>query len=238
MSFLSADAETPGSGTDKTRKIKSYVLRGGRFTNAQRRSYNLLSEKFIISYESKTLDLTGVFRNINPVIAEIGFGMGAATALIAGENPGKNYIGLEIHKPGIGRLLWEIERRSLSNIRIIEHDAAEVFQDMIPENSLEGIHIFFPDPWPKKRHHKRRLIQRPFTDCLASRLKPGGYFYMVSDWLDYAVWALSVLTSTPGMVNEHENFAPPQSWRPMTSFERKGLDKKHEIKELFFRRSL
>jgi tRNA (guanine-N7-)-methyltransferase len=163
--------------------------------------------------------------------------MGAATALIAGENPRKNYIGLEIHKPGIGRLLWEIEHRSLSNVRIIEHAAAEVFQNMIPENSLVGIHVFFPDPWPKKRHHKRRLIQRPFTDCLASKLKPGGYFYMVSDWIDYAKWALSVLTSTQGMVNEHEGFAPPQSWRPMTSFEKKGLDKKHEIKELFFRRS-
>jgi tRNA (guanine-N7-)-methyltransferase len=237
MSLLSADAEAPESPPDKTRKIKSYVLRGGRFTNAQQRSYNLLSKKFIISYESKTLDFTGVFNNNNPVIAEIGFGMGAATALIAGENPRKNYIGLEIHKPGIGRLLWEIEHRSLSNVRIIEHDAAEVFQNMIPENSLEGIHVFFPDPWPKKRHHKRRLIQRPFTDCLASKLKPGGYFYMVSDWLDYAQWALSVLTSTPGMVNEHEYFAPPKSWRPMKKKKKKGLDKKHEIKELFFRRS-
>jgi len=192
----------------------------------------------LIPYEPKTLDFAGIFGNNNPVIVEIGFGMGRATAVIAGENPDKNYIGLEIHKPGIGRLLWEIEQRPLSNVRIIEHDATEVFQNTIPSNSLEGVHIFFPDPWPKKRHHKRRLIQQPFTDYIRSKLKPGGYIYMVSDWSDYADWALSVLTNTEGMVNVYNGFAEPQSWRPQTSFEKKGLDKKHEIKELFFRRGL
>jgi len=220
------------------RKIKSYVLRGGRLTVAQRRSYNSLSGKLIIPYESKILDFTGIFGNSNPVIVEIGFGMGKATAVIAAENPQKNYIGLEIHKPGIGRLLWEIEQRPLANVRIIEHDAADVFRDMIPENSLEGVHIFFPDPWPKKRHHKRRLVQLPFTDCIASKLKPGGYIYMVSDWQEYAERALYVLTNTKDMVNTYGGFADPQSWRPLTSFEKKGLDKKHEIKELFFRRDL
>jgi len=205
-------------------------------TAAQRRSYDSLSGKFLIPYENKVLDFAGIFGNGNPVVVEIGFGMGRATAVIAGENPQTNYVGLEIHKPGIGRLLWEIEQRPLSNVRIIERDATEVFRDMIPENSLDGVHIFFPDPWPKKRHHKRRLVQKPFTDCIASRLKPGGYVYMVSDWLDYANWALSVLTSTEGMVNECDGFAGPRAWRPQTSFEKKGLDKKHEIKELFFRR--
>ena len=240
---LSADDEP--AGTENTaprkhglRKIRSFVLRGGRLTNAQKRSYDTLSEKFIIPCQDKTLDFARVFGNGNPVIAEIGFGMGKATSLIAGKNPDKNYIGLEIHKPGIGRLLWEIEQGLLSNVKIIEHDAVEVFAKMIPENSLDGVHIFFPDPWPKKRHHKRRLIQRPFTDCIASRLKPGGYVYMVSDWPDYAHWALSVLTSTEGLVNEYEGFSEPQPWRPQTSFEKKGLDKKHEIKELFFRRGL
>ncbi len=256
MSLLSADVEAPesnpvpasesegvasqkhGSPPESLRKIRSFVLRGGRLTSAQKRSYDTLSQKFIIPYEAKTLDFTCVFGNGNSVIAEIGFGMGKATAVIAGENPDKNYIGLEIHKPGIGRLLWEIEQRFLSNVRIIEHDAAEVFRNTIPENSLGGVHIFFPDPWPKKRHHKRRLIQRPFTDCIASRLQPGAYIYMVSDWLDYANWALSVFTNTKGLVNEYDGFSPPQSWRPLTSFEKKGLDKKHEIKELFFRRGL
>ncbi|MDR2923135.1 MAG: tRNA (guanosine(46)-N7)-methyltransferase TrmB [Treponema sp.] len=249
MSLLSADVKPPESAATATadaatadaarepfRKIKSFVLRGGRSTAAQKRSYNSLSGKFIIPYDAKTADFAGVFGNGNPVIVEIGFGMGAATAVIAGENPQKNYIGIEIHKPGIGRLLWEIERRPLLNVRIIEHDAADVFENMIPANSLEGVHVFFPDPWPKKRHHKRRLIQGPFTDCIASKLKPGGYIYMATDWLDYADWALSVLTNTGGMVNEYDGFAPPQSWRPLTSFEKKGLDKKHEIKELFFRR--
>ena len=234
---LSAEAESTAS-RKQGRKIKSYVLRGGRLTAAQKRSYESLSERFIIPYECKELDFAGIFGNNNPVIVEIGFGMGRATAVIAHENPEKNYIGLEIHKPGIGRLLWEIEQRPLLNIRIIEHDAAEVFQNMIPADSLGGVHIFFPDPWPKKRHHKRRLIQRPFTDCMALKLQRGAYIYMVSDWLDYANWALSVLTSTESVVNEYEGYAPTQSWRPLTSFEKKGLDKKHEIKELFFRRSL
>ena len=233
-----AASRKQGSPQVPLRKIRSFVLRGGRLTNAQRRSYDALSEKFIIPYEEKLLDFAGIFGNGNPVIAEIGFGMGGATAVIAGENPDKNYIGLEIHKPGIGRLLWEIERLSLSNIRIIKHDATEVFEKMIPVNSLGGAHIFFPDPWPKKRHHKRRLVQRPFTDCIASRIQPGGYIYMVSDWLDYANWALSVLTDTEGLVNEYDGFSAPQAWRPMTAFEKKGLDKKHEIKELFFRRGL
>jgi len=236
MSLQSADGEPAVSAGDSLRKIRSFVLRGGRLTVAQKRSYNSLSGKFLLPYENKTLDFAGIFGNDNPVIVEIGFGMGRATALIAGENPQKNYIGLEIHKPGIGRLLWEIEQRPLSNVRIIEHDATEVFQNMIPANSLDGVHIFFPDPWPKKRHHKRRLIQRHFTDRVSSRLKPGGYIYMVSDWLDYAHWALAVLTDTEGLVNEYGGFSLPQSWRPLTSFEKKGLDKKHEIKELFFRR--
>ena len=246
MSPLSEDVEPAASTSEaetqasqkRGRRVKSYVLRGGRLTAAQRRSYDSLSGKFIIPYELKILDFAGIFGNNNPVVVEIGFGMGRATAAIAGENPDINYIGLEIHKPGIGRLLWEIEQRPLSNVRIIEYDATEIFQNMIPANSLGGVHIFFPDPWPKKRHHKRRLIQRPFTDCIASKLRSQGYIYMVSDWLDYANWALSVLTSTEGMVNVYENFALPQSWRPLTSFEKKGLDKKHEIKELFFRRSL
>jgi len=233
---LSADVDSPVEPVEPLRKIRSFVLRAGRLTSAQRRSYDALSGKFIIRCEDKILDFARIFGNGNPVIVEIGFGMGKATAVIAGENQDKNYIGLEIHKPGIGRLLWEIEHRSLSNVRIIENDATEVFRNMIPINSLDGVHIFFPDPWPKKRHHKRRLIQRPFSDCIASRLKPGGYIYMVSDWLDYANWALSVLTNTEGLVNEYDGFSAPQSWRPMTSFEKKGIDKKHEIKELFFKR--
>ena len=216
--------------------IKSYVMRGGRGTSAQQRSYDSLSGRFIIPFENTVMNYVNIFGNNNPVIAEIGFGMGGSTAIIAGENPQKNYAGIEVHKPGIGRLLWEIEKRSLSNVRIIEHDAVEVFMNMIPPRSLEGIHLFFPDPWPKKRHHKRRLVKRPFTGTLADRLQSGGYLYMVTDWEDYAWAALAELSATEGMVNTCDGFSPPHAWRPRTAFEKKGLAKNHEVRELFFKK--
>jgi tRNA (guanine-N7-)-methyltransferase len=201
---------------------------------AQGRSYEDLYSRYCIPFEPELLDFNAAFGGPNPVIVEIGFGMGAATALIARANPEKNYLGLEVHRPGIGRLLWEIGRRGLSNIRIIEHDAVEVMEKMIPPASLEGIHLFFPDPWPKKRHHKRRLIRRPFTDTLAEKLRPGGYLYMVTDWEDYALRALSELSATGTLENPSGGFAPPRGWRPETKFERKGLDKGHEVRELYF----
>jgi tRNA (guanine-N7-)-methyltransferase len=218
----------------KSSSIRSFVLRSGRETAAQRRAYDTLAPRFIVPFENRVMDYTAVFGNGNPVIAEIGFGMGAATAIIAETYPANNYLGIEVHRPGIGRLLWEIERRSLSNIRIVEHDAVKVFEQMIPPRSLDGIHLFFPDPWPKKRHHKRRLVQRPFTHTLAARLKPGGYLYMVTDWEDYAQWALAELGSTNGIVNTCGGFAEPRAWRPRTSFEHKGLAKDHQVRELFF----
>jgi tRNA (guanine-N7-)-methyltransferase len=227
MSPLSADSRT----------IKSYVLRAGRATGAQRRSYEALAGQFVIPFAPFFLmppDFAAIFGNANPVTVEIGFGMGIATAVIAEANPGKNYLGIEVHRPGIGRLLWEIEKRSLANIRIIEHDAVEVMERMIPPAALEGIHIFFPDPWPKKRHHKRRLIQRPFTETLARCLRPGAYLYMVTDWEDYGEWALAALGATAGLVNPYDGFAPPQSWRPRTKFEAKGLAKNHTVRELYF----
>jgi tRNA (guanine-N7-)-methyltransferase len=214
--------------------IKSYVLRSGRISVAQRRSYEALAPAFCVPLAGAPLDLPRVFGNANPVTLEIGFGMGAATALIAQENPGKNYLGVEVHRPGIGRLLWEIERRSLSNLRIVEADAAEVLQAMIPAASLEAFHIFFPDPWPKKRHHKRRLITRPFTSLLAEKLRPGGYVYMATDWADYGDWALAELSATEGLRNVYGGFAPAQDWRPRTRFEQKGLEKNHEVRELYF----
>jgi tRNA (guanine-N7-)-methyltransferase len=230
MSFPSAENQTPACALTG---IKSYVLRAGHFTEAQKRSYESLSPRFVVTFEP-SLDYQKLFGNSNGVIAEIGFGMGIATAAIAEANPDKNYLGIEVHRPGVGKLLWEIERRSLANIRIIEHDAAEVFARMIPPASLDGIHLFFPDPWPKKRHHKRRLVTRPFTQILARSLKNGAYLYMVTDWEDYAHWALEELSATAGLVNAYPGFAPPQSWRPKTKFERKGLEQNHLVKELFF----
>jgi tRNA (guanine-N7-)-methyltransferase len=216
------------------RGLKSYVLRAGRSTAAQRRSYDSLAARFGIPFAPEPAHFSGVFGNDHPLVAEIGFGMGVATALIAEANPGTNYLGIEVYRPGIGRLLWEIERRSLANVRIIEHDAVEVFHRMIPRASLRAVHLFFPDPWPKKRHHKRRLLTRPFTETLALSLEPGGYLYMVTDWEDYGNWALRELNATGGLVNPYPDFAPPRDWRPKTKFEQKGLAKSHTVRELFW----
>jgi len=214
--------------------LKSYVIRKGRFTDAQKKAYGSLNEKYMIPFADNKLDFSRSFGNSAGVTLEIGFGSGFATAQIAQANPGKNYLGVEVHRPGIGRLLWEIEKRSLENIRIIEYDAAAVAEKMIPACSLEAIHIFFPDPWPKKRHNKRRLIQAPFTLTLAGCLKPGGYLYMVTDWEDYAACALAALASCYSLKNAYDDFAFPQGWRPKTKFEQKGLAKDHKIRELFF----
>ncbi|MDR2792189.1 MAG: tRNA (guanosine(46)-N7)-methyltransferase TrmB [Treponema sp.] len=216
---------------------RSYVLRAGRMTDAQRRSYERLFPYYSIPFEEKSLDFSLIFGSNNATIIEVGFGMGVATARIAEENPHINYLGVEVHRPGIGKLLWEIERRHLSNIRIIEHDAVEVLAAMVPAASVDGFHFFFPDPWHKKRHHKRRLIQKPFTSELAAKLKPGGYVYMVTDWAEYGEWALAELSATPALINAYPSgFAEPQSWRPKTKFEEKGLLQNREIRELFFRR--
>jgi len=214
--------------------LKSYVIRKGRFTDAQKKAYEELAEKYIIPFNEQELDFNEIFNNTKNITLEIGFGMGIATAEIAQANPDKNYLGVEVHPPGIGRLLWEIEKRALSNIRIIEYDASVVAQKMIPVSSLDAIHLFFPDPWPKKRHRKRRLVQRPFTEILAKCLKPGGYLYMVTDWEDYALHALEELSATAGLRNAYDGFAEPQSWRPVTKFEKKGLAKDHVIREIYF----
>jgi tRNA (guanine-N7-)-methyltransferase len=221
-------------GRPRDRRIKSYVLRAGRISAAQRRSWETLAPAFCLPFAPLPLNIPEVFGNDHPLVIEIGFGMGIATARIAEQNPGKNYLGLEVHRPGVGRLLWEIEQRGLANIRIIEHDAVEVLEKMMPPASAEGFHVFFPDPWPKKRHHKRRLMTRPFTDTLAEKLRPGGYVYMVTDWENYGDWALTELSATPGLANPHGGFALPRDWRPNTKFEEKGLAKHHHVRELWF----
>jgi tRNA (guanine-N7-)-methyltransferase len=214
---------------------KSYVLRSGRISCAQKRSYETLFPVFGLRADGTGfLDSSLVFGNDNPLVVEIGFGMGTATAEIAKENPEVNYLGIEVHRPGIGRLLWNIEKLALKNIRIIEGDAADIIGNKIRDNTVSAFHIFFPDPWPKKRHHKRRLIKRPFTDLLATKLIPGAYIYMVSDWEDYGYWALQELRSTPALFNKYENFAEKQSWRPETEFEKKGIKKNHKVWELLF----
>jgi len=229
----SENAVTPKEFTD--RRIRSFVLRQGKISSGQKRCYETLFGHYGISGTGEGfLECDKLFGNDNPVVIEIGFGMGRATAVIAHNNPGVNYLGIEVHKPGIGKLLSEIERLELKNIRIIEGDAVEILNKRIKDNSVSAFHIFFPDPWPKKRHHKRRLITRPFTDLLAAKLVNGAYIYMASDWADYGDWALGELSSTPGLLNKYNAFAERQPWRPETEFERKGREKNHEIKELYF----
>lgn len=223
------------------RRIKSYVLRAGRMSDAQRRSYENLKDDFCIQFSENLISSEKLFGNNNPLTIEIGFGMGIATAIIAEANPEKNYLGIEVHRPGIGRLLWEMEQRNILNIRIIEHDAVEVLEKMIAAESVDAFHIFFSDPWPKKRHHKRRLVKRPFTDLLAQKLISGGYIYFVTDWAEYGDWALEELSSTPGICNMYsefalQGFAPHQEWRPETKFETKGIAKQHEVRELLFQK--
>ena len=211
------------------RPVRTYVIRAGRMTENEKRSYEELHHVWCIPFEHRTLNFTDIFNNTNPVTMEIGFGMGHATAQIAQDNPNMNYIGSEVHVPGVGRLLGEIKKRQLKNLYLIEYDALEIL-----ETSVEGFHIFFPDPWPKKKHHKRRLLQRPRTDLLVSKLSPGGYIYFATDWEEYALSAVEELSCTEGIHNKYEKFAPHQEWRPRTKFEQKGLDAGREIFELVF----
>ena len=220
------------------RPIRSFVLRSGRMSFAQKRSYGNLFFQFGIRGDGEgIISSASFFGNDKPLNIEIGFGMGSATAEIALKNPQENYLGIEVHKPGIGRLLWEIEKSKIPNIRIVEGDAVDVLSRRINDNSISAFHIFFPDPWPKKKHNKRRLISRPFTGLLAAKLLKGGYIYMATDWVPYGEWALRELTETPGLVNKYNAFAERQSWRPQTEFEKKGLKKNHEVKELFFEKT-
>ncbi len=216
------------------REVKTYVLRIGRMTQAQERSYNELSPSWCIPFEKKQLNFVDIFGNTNPIIIEIGFGMGDATWQLAKANPNINYLGIEVHRPGVGKLLSEIKKNELKNLYIIEHDALEVLEYMIGNNSVNGFHIFFPDPWPKKRHHKRRMVQRPRTTLMSQKLAPGGYLYFVTDIIDYAEFALEELTLTEGLKNKYNGFAEPQKWRSQTKFERKGMAADRSITELFF----
>ncbi|MBP3449218.1 MAG: tRNA (guanosine(46)-N7)-methyltransferase TrmB [Spirochaetaceae bacterium] len=219
------------------REIKTFVLRASRMTDSQKRDYETLSTRWCIPFEKKPLNFADIFNNSNPVVVEIGFGMGAATAIIAEQNPNINYLGLEVHTPGVGRLLGNIRDKNLQNLLIVEHDAMEVLEYMIPDNSVSGFHVFFPDPWPKKKHHKRRLMQRPRTNLLSKKLYEGGYVYMATDWEPYAEFALEELSLTENLKNKYDGYAPHQDWRPETKFEHKGLLAERKICELFFEKT-
>jgi len=214
--------------------IRSYVLRQGRFSPGQQRAHAELMPRFGVSYAPRPLDFAALFGRRAPVVAEVGFGMGETTARIAAENPGTDFLGIEVHAPGVGSLLKQVAAAGLENVRVVQHDAVEVMRDMVPPASLSAIHVFFPDPWPKKRHHKRRLLQPAFVSLAASRLVPGGTFHVATDWEEYANEVLAVLEATPELENTAPGFAPRPATRPETKFERRGLKLGHGVWDIVF----
>lgn len=216
--------------------IKSYVRRAGRMSSAQENYYAEMMPKIGLVYAPQPIDLAACFGRNNPKVLEIGTGMGETTAKIADANRDIDYLGVEVHVPGVGALCKQIAERELTNLRICQHDAVEVVRDMLPEDSLDGVHVFFPDPWHKARHNKRRLIQSPFVALLASRLKPGGYFHCATDWEEYAHQMLEVLSGEPTLVNSSEGFAPRPDYRPLTKFENRGLRLGHGVWDVIFRK--
>ena len=220
------------------RSVKSFVLRAGRMGTGQARALEDLGPRFLIPYAAGMLDLDAAFGRSAPRMLEIGFGMGDGTATIAASHPENDYLGVEVHTPGVGALLKRIGEAGLDNVRIIRHDAVEVLEHMITDASRDGIHIFFPDPWPKKRHHKRRLIQPAFVTQLARKLKPGGYLHLATDWMDYAEQMLGVLSGERALRNTVKDYAPRPEYRPLTKFERRGLKLGHGVWDLVFRKAV
>jgi tRNA (guanine-N7-)-methyltransferase len=226
----------PSPDATPRRPVRSYVLRAGRMGSGQVRALAELAPRFVLPFCPAALDAEGSFGRRAPLFVEIGFGMGQATAAIAGARPSDDFLGIEVHEPGVGALLQRIDEQKLTNLRIVRHDAVAVLESMIAPASLAGVHVFFPDPWPKKRHWKRRLIQPPFVALLASRLVPGGLLHCATDWQAYAEQMLEVLSAEALLVNTAEGYAPRPVWRPETKFERRGLALGHGVWDLLFRR--
>ncbi len=227
---------TASPPTGNHRPIRSFVLRQGRLSPAQAKAHAALMPVYGIPFAAAPVDLTVLFGRTAPKILEIGFGMGETTQAIAAAHPESDFIGVEVHTPGVGSLLKRIDELQLGNVRVIQHDAVEVLSRMIAAESLAGVHIFFPDPWPKKRHHKRRLIQPALVALLASRLNKSGYVHLATDWQDYAEQMLSVLSAETTLINSVDNFAPRPLYRPLTKFEARGLKLGHGVWDLVFKK--
>ncbi len=228
-----ADALDP-----RHRRIRSFVTRAGRTSPAQQRARDTLGARYVVPFAAHPVDWTRAFGRKAPVVLEIGFGMGAATAVIAADRRDVDFIGIEVHAPGVGALLKMLGEEELTNLRIVEHDAVDVIEQMIAPASLAGVHVYFPDPWHKVRHNKRRLIQPAFVSTLASRIAPGGYLHCATDWEEYAVQMLDVLGREPSLVNAHRNgystSANPLVTRPVTKFETRGKRLGHGVWDLVF----
>ncbi len=218
------------------RPVRSYVLRAGRMGSGQQRALAELGPRYLLPFQPQPLDTAAIFGRRASVVLEIGFGMGDATAAIAAARPDADFLGVEVHEPGVGALLRLIGEHGLTNLRIVRHDAVEVLQQMIAPASLAGVHVFFPDPWHKKRHHKRRLIQPPLAALIASRLAPGGVLHCATDWEPYAEQMLQVLSAEPLLANTAAGYAPRPDYRPLTKFEARGLRLGHGVRDLVFSR--
>jgi tRNA (guanine-N7-)-methyltransferase len=219
-----------------TRPIRSYVLRQGRTSAAQQRALDTLYARYGLRYSPQAIDPREVFGRAAPFVLEIGSGMGETTAAIAEAQPDTDFLAVEVHGPGVGSLLNRVEARQLANLRIVRHDAVEVLEHMIADASLAGLHLFFPDPWPKKRHHKRRLVQAGFVALAARKLAPGGYVHVATDWQEYADQVLGVMSTEPLLENAAAGFAERPAHRPLTKFEQRGLALGHTVRDVLFRR--
>jgi tRNA (guanine-N7-)-methyltransferase len=215
----------------ESRAVRSYKLRGRRITEGQQEAWDRLWPVFGIEYSAQKINLTELFPNSKRIVMEIGFGMGEATAQIALSDPTTGYLAVEVHRPGIGKLLSRIEELELKNVRTIEGDAFEVFEQMIVDSSLDGVHLFFPDPWPKARHFKRRIVNQEFIAAVAAKLKTGGFFHIATDWHPYAEWIAEEFTKqsffTGGEIERPD-------WRPLTRFEDQGINKEHPVADFRF----
>ncbi|MGN1057109.1 MAG: tRNA (guanosine(46)-N7)-methyltransferase TrmB [Comamonas sp.] len=229
-----SSAGQPPADVAFPKTIRSYVRRTGRVTTGQAKAFEDLGPRFILPYQQAALQADAAFGRTGKLILEIGFGMGEATAHIASVRPEDNFLCCEVHEPGVGALLKRIGEQDIHNIRILQHDAVEVIDHMLTEASLDGVHIFFPDPWHKKKHNKRRLIQSPLVAKLAGKLKPGGYIHCATDWEPYAVQMLEVLSAEPQLVNSATDYAPKPDYRPLTKFENRGLRLGHGVWDLVF----
>jgi tRNA (guanine-N7-)-methyltransferase len=240
---VSESDTAPDSATDTaaphplaSRPIRSYVVRPGRMGPGQQRAMTELGPRFVLPDGPGLLDFDACFGRVAPTVLEIGFGMGDATAQIAAALPETNFLGIEVHPPGVGALLRQIGERQLTNLRIVQQDAVELLERRIADHSLAGVHIYFPDPWHKLKHNKRRLVQAPFVAFLVNKIAPGGYLHCATDWEPYAEQMLAVLAAEPGLRNTAAGYAPKPAWRPLTKFEARGLRLGHGVWDLLFQR--
>ena len=221
------------SEPDNRRRVRSFVRRPGRLTPGQQRALEELLPRYGIGEDCA--DLRAAFECRAPLVVEVGFGNGQALAWMAANEPNKNFVGIEVHDPGVGRLLRSVEAEGLENVRVAMRDAVEVLRDQCPPASLDEVRIYFPDPWPKKRHHKRRLIQPAFLELLATRMVPGGCLHLATDWTPYAEWMIEALAEVPAFTLQGEPFVPRPQWRPQTHFEQRGQRKGHDIFDIVCR---